>query len=94
MLLSAEKDLSLDTAVQNLDLVLRVLPEDVLADQVIFPPEQWQIASPSTIGTLEMPGNGQVPFENGQDYTAFTATGGDDAEDASTGSVDDAVSVF
>jgi len=35
MLLSAEKDLSLDTLVQNLDLVLRVLPEEVLGEQTL-----------------------------------------------------------
>jgi hypothetical protein len=33
MLLSAEKGLSVDTLVQNLDLVLRVLPEEVLDEQ-------------------------------------------------------------
>jgi hypothetical protein len=33
MMLWAERDLSVDTLVQNLDLVLRVLPEDALAGQ-------------------------------------------------------------
>ena len=33
MLLSAEKGLDVTTLVQNLDLVLRVLPEDVLVEQ-------------------------------------------------------------
>ena len=36
MLLSAEKGLSVDTLVQNLDLVLRVLPEEVLGEQGIY----------------------------------------------------------
>ena len=33
MLLSAEKDLSLETVIHNLDLVLRALPEEVLNEQ-------------------------------------------------------------
>eukprot|EP00934_Nitzschia_sp_Nitz4_P009017 Nitzschia sp. Nitz4//scaffold8_size234185//118341//121948//NITZ4_001266-RA/size234185-snap-gene-0.16-mRNA-1//1//CDS//3329559833//9007//frame0 len=33
MLLSAEKNLSVETLVQNLDLVLRVLPEEILGEQ-------------------------------------------------------------
>ncbi len=33
MLLWAEKDISIETLVQNLDLVLRILPEDILGEQ-------------------------------------------------------------
>lgn len=35
MLLSAEKGLSVETLTQNLDLVLRVLPEEILDEQVL-----------------------------------------------------------
>ena len=37
MLLSAEKGLSIETLTQNLDLVLRVLPEAVLGEQALDP---------------------------------------------------------
>jgi hypothetical protein len=40
MLLSAEKGLSVDTLVQNLDLVLRVLPEEVLGEQGLYGTER------------------------------------------------------
>lgn len=36
MLLWAEKDLSIETLVQNLDLVLRILPEEALAGQQTY----------------------------------------------------------
>jgi hypothetical protein len=36
MLLGAERDLSVETLVQNLDLVLRVLPEEALAGQQAY----------------------------------------------------------
>ena len=35
MLLSAEKSLTIETLAQNLDLVLRVLPEEVLGEQAL-----------------------------------------------------------
>lgn len=36
MLLSGEKGLSVETLAQNLDLVLRVLPEEVLGEQALI----------------------------------------------------------
>lgn len=36
MLLSGEKGLSVETLAQNLDLVLRVLPEEVLGEQALY----------------------------------------------------------
>lgn len=51
MLLSAEKGLDITTLVQNLDLVLRVLPEDVLVEQGLGASERT--STRSNVGLLE-----------------------------------------
>lgn len=51
MLLSAEKGLDVMTLVQNLDLVLRVLPEDVLVEQGLGASERT--STRSSIGMTE-----------------------------------------
>lgn len=47
MLLSAEKGLSVETLMQNLDLVLRVLPEEVLGEQALDPAGRYSIMGSS-----------------------------------------------
>jgi hypothetical protein len=53
MLLWAEKDLSIETLVQNLDLVLRILPEDVLGEQAY---DQVKEGAPG-LGAMTSPPN-------------------------------------
>lgn len=56
MLLWAEKDLSIETLVQNLDLVLRILPEDALGEQAY---DEVRERDP-TLGLLNSPSNNSL----------------------------------
>lgn len=112
MLLSAEKNLPIDILMENLDLVLRVLPEGALTEQHIgqeddmpayggfesavvdaspsvpITPHQHS-ASTSTIDTFDPSGQGSTELP--QDFSTINVRGGN-GDEASDGSVDDAVS--
>jgi hypothetical protein len=93
MLLSAEKGLSVETLAQNLDLVLRVLPEEVLGAQAFNQSDSRQLSSPddssakpSSKSTLGTDGNGTSGlFDQENDYAAISTSRGrglgDDASD-------------
>mmetsp|Transcript_26547 Transcript_26547/g.43642 ORF Transcript_26547/g.43642 Transcript_26547/m.43642 type:complete len:140 (+) Transcript_26547:890-1309(+) len=54
MLLWAERDLSVDTLVQNLDLVLRLLPEEALAGQQAYEQHDHDIARMSDSSRIDV----------------------------------------
>jgi hypothetical protein len=112
MLLSAEKNLPADTLMENLDLVLRVLPEGALTEQHIGQEDDMPAygafdsaavdASPSApiaphldsantsaIDTFDPSGHGST--ELAQDFSTINVRGRN-GDEASDGSVDDAVS--
>jgi hypothetical protein len=116
MLLSAEKNLPTDTLMENLDLVLRVLPEGALTEQHIGQEDDMAAygafdsaavdaspsapiaapiarnrhsASTSTIDTFDP--SGPWSTELAQDFSTINVRGGN-GDEASNGSVDDAVS--
>jgi hypothetical protein len=114
MLLSAEKNLPIDTFMENLDLVLRVLPEGALTEQHIGQEDDMTAygafdsaavdaspsapiaphrhsASTSTSDTFDPSGQGST--ELAQDFSTINVRGGN-GDEASDGSVDDAVSRF
>ena len=80
MLLSAEKGLSTDTLIQNLDLVLRVLPEETLEEQGLDHPVKKiscngadSSGRPSSTSTLGMSDStrSSSPHENDADYASI-----------------------
>jgi Zinc finger, C3HC4 type (RING finger) len=82
MLLSAEKELNLATVVQNLDLVLRALPEAVLNEQTFS-------------GFVDDVPGSDVPSSRYHDSTeprSFNARMGGDADDEDSETLNDAVS--
>lgn len=82
MLLAAEKGLGVETLAQNLDLVLRVLPEEVIGEQAFDQSERqatMEAAYSSGIGEQE------------SDLVAISASGGME-DGASSATLDDEVS--
>ena len=94
MLLSAEKDLDLITVVQNLDLVLRALPEEVLNEQSFGSPND-QPGSGLTCTAVEStsvsPPQGPQSNESSETPLNTVAVRGP-ADDDESESVSDAVS--
>lgn len=65
MLLWAEKDLSIETLVQNLDLVLRILPEDVLGEQAYDQVREGALG----LGAMNSPSNNSLTGSTAYDST-------------------------
>ena len=87
MLLSAERDLSMDTVVQNLDLVLRALPEEVLNEQVFGRDAEsagsGRSCSPASAGPhnsadVARHAQAQDAMDQVQDLAAISARGSDE----------------
>jgi hypothetical protein len=102
MLLSAEKGLSVETLVQNLDLVLRILPEEVLDEQCLDQSETRHVSSgcesstrPSSTSTVTATDNNGSAFmgEQESDIPAARPDRGIE-DDGSVTSSDDEVSLF
>lgn len=87
MLLSAEKELSLETVIQNLDLVLRALPEEVLNEQTFGRSSGLIDAGVSCSGYDDV---GHTSSDREHDFAAISARKGDGEDDSSTS---DAVSI-
>jgi hypothetical protein len=102
MLLSAEKGLSVETLVQNLDLVLRILPEEVLDEQYLDQSETRNVSSgcessirpssTSTAGAADNHGSAFLGEQESEIPAASPDRGSED--DGSVTSLDDEVSLF
>lgn len=96
MLLAAEKGLGVETLAQNLDLVLRVLPEEVIGEQALDQSERQASAGggysahPSILSTMEAAYSSGIGEEE-SDLVAIRATGGME-DGASSATLDDEVS--
>ena len=76
MLLSAEKGLSVETLAQNLDLVLRVLPEEVLGEQTLDPIERQSMSGSNRAISVESTESGSVLGDSDADIAAIREAAG------------------
>lgn len=79
MLLSAEKGLSVETLVENLDLVLRVLPEEIMGEQSLDQSETRNMSYTSATQNIDNTG----PVEQDSMITATCVDG--ETEDEASG---------
>ena len=91
MLLSGEKDLCMDDLIQNLDLALRVLPEEILDEQIIGHGQNMpEIPASSSLGIC---GQSDRDINDSSDHAPdFATIKSRSGDDNSTGSLEDAVS--
>lgn len=89
MLLSGEKGLDVDTLTQNLDLVLRVLPEEVLVEQALCPNDRN-----SSLSSLGGPGNSMGFYETDSVEISAIAVAAASLDEEEAGATDNEVSYF